>query len=256
MYNTIVCSGAGTRVFCILGALKILYEKNKIEYPFIKLIGSSAGAVIITLISIGYNIEEILNILLELDFSQFHEFYLDQLFLNYGFNHGKEIIKILEIMLEKKNIQSNITLQEHYTKTKNHIIITGTCLNTSSTEYFDYKNNPDMPLLTALKITISVPIYFTSVTYKNKIYIDGAILNHCPINLCDENDSKVIAISLVRSKSYYEINNIYDYVMNLVNTVHDNIHSQIFKNEKYKKTIELDPENDNSIEFDISRKKK
>ena len=28
MYNTIVCSGAGTRVFCILGALKILYENN------------------------------------------------------------------------------------------------------------------------------------------------------------------------------------------------------------------------------------
>ncbi len=44
--------------------------------------------------------------------------------------------------------------------------------------------------------------------------------------------------------------------MNLVNTVHDNIHSQILKNEKYKrKTIELDPRNDNSIEFDISRKK-
>ena len=95
-----------------------------------------------------------------------------------------------------------------------------------------------MPLLTALKITISVPIYFTSVNYKNKIYIDGAILNHCPINLCNEDDNEVLAISLVRSKSYYKINNIYDYVMNLVNTVHDNIHSQILKikniREKYR----------------------
>ena len=82
-------------------------------------------------------------------------------------------------------------------------------------------------------------------------------MNHCPINLCNEDDNEVLAISLVRSKSYYKINNIYDYVMNLVNTVHDNIHSQILKNKKYKgKTIELDPRNDNSIEFDISRKKK
>ena len=45
--------------------------------------------------------------------------------------------------------------------------------------------------------------------------------------------------------------------MNLVNTVHDNINSQILKNKKYKKKIiKLDPRNDNSIEFDISRKKK
>ena len=28
MYNTIICSGGGTRVFCILGALKTLFEKR------------------------------------------------------------------------------------------------------------------------------------------------------------------------------------------------------------------------------------
>ena len=45
MYSKIICSGAGTRVFCILGALKTLFEKNKIKQPYDLLIGSSAGVL-------------------------------------------------------------------------------------------------------------------------------------------------------------------------------------------------------------------
>ena len=48
-----------------------------------------------------------MNILLELDFSQFHEFHLDQLLLNYGLNHGKEYENIRNYVTKK--IQSNIT---------------------------------------------------------------------------------------------------------------------------------------------------
>ena len=49
------------------------------------------------------------------------------------------------------------------------------------TEYFDYINTPNMSILLALEITISIPFIMKSIKYNNYYYCDGGLLVNFPL---------------------------------------------------------------------------
>ena len=80
--------------------------------------------------------------------------------------------------------------------TKKKLIITGTCLNDLSLKYFSYQNDPDMQILKALRITISIPFIFRPYQYNGKLWVDGGVMNNFPIDLFNDKLHDVVGIYL------------------------------------------------------------
>jgi NTE family protein len=73
-----------------------------------------------------------------------------------------------------------------------------------------------MPIVTAIQMTIAIPIYFYPVKYENKLYVDGGCIDNYPIHIFENSSENVIGIYLIENKDYVEnISNIEDYFINL-----------------------------------------
>lgn len=187
MIDTLCLQGGGVKDIVMIGALNVLKDKG-ILANINKFAGTSAGSIICTLLSIGYSPDEIENSV----FSQNSSIVQDpfyklpfNLFFNYGLYSGDKMILYIENMFIQKNLDINITFSELHKYTNNILVLTGTSLNTMNTFYFNYHTTPDLPVIKALRMSISIPFYFTSVKQKlsdkTHVMVDGGVLENFPI---------------------------------------------------------------------------
>ena len=144
---------------------------------------------------------------------------------------------IIGKLVKGKNISIHITFKQLYEKTNKNLIVTGVCLNDISLHYFSNDNCPDMQVLTAIRISMSVPILFKPVHYDNKVWIDGGCLSNFPIELFDECLESVLGIYLGSNDNEIieNFNNIQDYFSQMTKCFFKNVFRINMK--KYEKYI-------------------
>ena len=197
MYSNLVLSGGALKAVVLLGAVKYLEEKDLIKH-FKNYIGSSAGAIIIFFLIIGYKSYEIKDILIEeinnivdLDFEN-----IDDFFINYGIDNTDRNKDILKKYLIKKTKLNDITFIEFAKKYGLNFTITGTNLTTRNTDYFNVDNFPNMSMIDALVITSCIPLIYKPIEYNDNLYIDGGIYNNFAYNYYkNKNDSLGINVT-------------------------------------------------------------
>ena len=269
--DTLAIMGGGMKLVTAIGSLCVLEEEgilNNIK----KYAGSSAGAIIVTLLNIGLTPLQIENTV----FSQgstlvkdsFYKLPFNLLF-KYGLYNGNNMVKYIETLFIQKDISPNITFGELYEKTQKILVLTGTSLNAMDTFYFNYHTASNMKVIDALRISISIPLYFTCVEHiingVAHIMCDGGVLQNFPIYYFDivDNTGKYILNSndLIKQKNiikdlsvssktlgimyldsdeiknvddFYQgfniINNISDYFIALLNTLLNKIAQDNFTN--------------------------
>lgn len=195
LINTLVVSGGGSKSVSVMGALKYL-EDNKIIQNIRRYAGSSAGAIICLLLNVGYTSNEIRDSFFSQNSSLINDPFYRKLYnlYNYnGLNSGNKLVEYIRNLLINKGFDKDITFKELEKKTNKILVITGTSLTDQNTYYFNFSTTPNMKVVDALRISISIPIFFTSVNYTvndNKhVFIDGGILENFPIHYfetCDE----------------------------------------------------------------------
>ena len=100
---------------------------------------------------------------------------------------GQDLIKTsLEPLLSAKGLTCEITLQEFFDYTGIELVVYTTTLNQRQLDKvaISHKTNPDLPLITAISMTMAVPILFKPVFYDGQCYIDGGFISNLPINDC------------------------------------------------------------------------
>lgn len=203
----IVFSGGGLRGFAFIGCLKALEENNIInakegdDIEFYA--GCSIGAVMAAMISVGYTATELYDFILHFNYEDVKDLNILGFLENYGIETGIKIQEFLRLMLKKKTGFKNATFKELYEKTGKHLVVNATCVNTHTVEYFDYKNNPDMPVALALRMSISLPFLFVPVSYQGKLYVDGGVIDNFPVHLW-ENPKEVLGFKLSNNKKEAE----------------------------------------------------
>lgn len=199
----LVLSGGGIKGIAHLGGLYALYQHNYLQY--IKTIaGTSIGALIGTLLIIDYTPQEMYEFILGLDFSKMASLNIMRLLEKGGLDDGNKIIIIIKKLFKNKNISTDITLKELYNKTEKELIIVTTCINTKKIHYLSYKTTPNLSVIKALRMSISVPIYFTPVNWNDHLYIDGGCMDNYPIRLFDDILDDVIGIFLSDNREQIE----------------------------------------------------
>ena len=100
----------------------------------------------------------------------------------------------------QKGFDPRMTFSELYTNTKKRLVVTGTNADEMYVEYFCYVNRPDMRVIDAVRISISIPWRFTSPLMEGCRWIDGGTMDNFPlwksIELLPDDQSQCIGINL------------------------------------------------------------
>ena len=253
MIKNIVFSGAGLRIYTFLGFIKALNELDLLK-NINSIIGTSSGSLIAVLCILDFSYNEIEEIILKINTSNLKNIHSDNIinfFKDYGVDDCKNFERIINIILNIKVKNENITFKELYELTKKKLIITATCVNSMDIEYFDYETTPDIPIKKVLLMSISIPLIFKPVKLDNKYYVDGGLISHYPIDYFKENKDETLGILVTSSlNKCMEINNIKDYIYNIMSCSFINLIKNCYNNYK-EHTVLVENNNVNFLDFNI-----
>jgi NTE family protein len=187
MYKNLVLSGGSIKGIAYLGALKRLVELGLVQLDKLEAIaGTSVGSILATLIVIGFTVDQIWEFMLMIDFKKMVSPDILQLLEKFGMDTGDKFYHLTQEILRRATGLSCVTFRKLYECTHKKLIIVGSCLTTREIVYYDHERTPEFEVALAVRISISMPFYFTPVEVEGRQYIDGCILNNYPINLFEK----------------------------------------------------------------------
>lgn len=196
-FTNLVFEGGGVKGIAYCGALGILESKGILKNVS-RVAGTSAGAITAGLLAVGFENDEIFDLLKETSFSSFMDsrwgFVRDAigLFSKFGWYKGKKFQKWFEQQIEKKTSNKNFTFQDLQEAVSNkrpgfkELAVAGTNLSTQTTEIFSCETTPEIPIANAIRISMSIPLFFYVVNYNDYRYVDGGLYYNYPINIFDK----------------------------------------------------------------------
>ena len=184
MFKTLVLSGGAIKGVAFVGCLKYLEENNMMD-SMNTFVGSSSGSIISFLIALGYKHHEIWSLCKEgIQKYKEHDLNLDTIFnivQTMGLDDGHQVTEFLVSCLEKKGFSGDMSFIEFAKITGKHLVICASCINTHTDTYFSVDESPNMPVVLAIRASISIPFIFTPVQYNDQLYVDAGLLNNFPI---------------------------------------------------------------------------
>lgn len=242
--NILVLSGGAVKGIAFIGVLKALEVKGILDNINIYA-GSSVGTIILMLYLIKYSPDEMYEIVKNFNIDNMKSISIGNLLKDYGLDTGIKLEYVLKRLIGAKGYDENITLGELYKKTSKEFILTTTCLNTKKTKYLNYREDADLPLYKAVRMSTSVPIFYTPVEYKGMLYIDGGCMDNYPIHIFNKTINKVIGAYLVEEVEHIsKINNLESFLFETINCLMQGANYNSIKGyEKYTIQINIPPIN-------------
>jgi NTE family protein len=180
----LVLSGGSEKGVAYIGILKFLEEINIL--PDIECIyGVSVGSVFAVLVSIGYNSTELEYLITHINLGETlldGQMDIQNLFDKFGLLEPHKVMKLLHLLFDKKTGIPNITFAQHFAKYKKKIVINGSCISNYECYYFSKDNYPDMPIIQAVRISISLPFLFEPCRLDDLLFIDGGVYDNFPFH--------------------------------------------------------------------------
>ena len=258
----LVLSGGGVKGYAHLGVLRVLERENiKIDY----ITGTSIGAFVGTLYSIGYSIDEIEKILDDVNVSSFLETVTDNtnlsldkkeslkkysVYLSFdnelNFSLPKGLKGAGEEYLILKKLLGKYELMDNFDNFPIPLRIVATNLNTGETKAFD---SGDVAKI--LIASMAIPSIFEPVKIDGEIYVDGLVSRNLPVEEAYEMGADIVIASDIGApvveKNDYNILSI----LSQTNTIQA---SNITKFSREKASILISPDIKNISAIESSKK--
>ncbi len=247
----LVLSGGGVKGYAHLGVLKVLEKENiKIDY----ITGTSIGAFIGTLYSIGYSVDEIEKLLDDLNIGNFLENVTDNTNLSLD---KKESLKKYSVHLSFDNELNfsfpkglkGIGKYEYMDSFDNFPIplrIVATNLNTGETKAFSKGD-----VAKVLIASMSIPSIFEPMKIDGEIYVDGLVTRNLPVEEAYDMGADIVIASDIGApvieKDDYNILS----VLSQANTIQA---SNVTKISREKASILISPDVKDISALDSSKK--
>ncbi|XP_038076985.1 uncharacterized protein LOC119744872 isoform X1 [Patiria miniata] len=193
-FDNIVFEGGGNKGLAAIGAIRVLEELG-IWGNIKRFAGASAGSMIASLASVGYNSHDIETFLrgdiqkvfLDARFGKLS--LLPNMLTKYGMYPGEKIADWFGERVKEKMGNPDLTFKQLYQQTKRELCITVTNLNNMDSTYCHVKTTPDMPIRQAVRMSGCIPGVFCPVKVvngdKHDYYVDGGVLCNYPIHCYD-----------------------------------------------------------------------
>ena len=213
MIDQLVLSGAGINILIQVGLLDYLIQHEIIQLQNIKhMYGTSAGAIISILLILGIPISDIRDYIIHRPWEKF----FDMNFLNLNDTKGiitsDHLYTMIKPFMLAYDIPDTFTLLDLYNKSQVDLHIFTTNLNDMISVDLNHITFPNVTLYEAIAMSASVPIIFTPVLYNGEYYIDGGILNHCPLPHDIQSDTSLIINITANIKNYTHDTPVLEYI--------------------------------------------
>ncbi len=207
-YRNLVMEGGGIRGIAYGGALKEL-ETQGILPGIQRVGGTSAGAIQAALLAVGYSPDEIIAVVNEMPVQQLNDGRLiffggsSRLIKQFGWYRGDKFTQVMDQLVARKTGSANYTLGQLHTLASQgkarDLYVTGTNLTRQCVQVFSYETHPEMRIADAVRISMSIPLYFRAVLLDKQgrvvrqpakgqeveVLVDGGLLANFPIDLFD-----------------------------------------------------------------------
>lgn len=216
MYTGLVLSGGGYKGLCQLGVLHYLDEKNLIS-DIQEYCGTSVGAIICTLLSVGYSHYDIYNFAVKENIlKQNNTLDISSIFFKWGVVDLDGMMdKIQNRIYNKIGTGIELSFKELYKKTGKKINICFGDIDNCEMVYASVDSTPDMNCMDALKYSCNIPLVFQTPSTESSIRgIDGGFGDHFPLqHLINKNVKGIIGIQTKRSDKNGTNIPLFDYLL-------------------------------------------
>ena len=213
-------SGGGIKGLVYPRVIKALEELNMIKNIEV-FVGTSIGSLVIAMFLLGYSSLEMEHFLINFDISSLKSIDFLIFLKEYGLDKGDKMEFLIRRLIEAKNLSKEITLMDLYKITGVEFIVTTVNLNRLNISYMSYKNHPDLPLIKAIRMSISIPFFYTPVKYKGELYVDGACIDNYPISLFEDKLDETLGFYICSSAENVVENfeNIESYIFRVLSSI-------------------------------------
>ena len=281
-FRNLVFEGAGLRGIAYSGAVKELEQRNILK-DVQRVGGTSSGAIVALLLSIGYTSNEISSIVSNTPYQKFNDgrfFFIggiNRVNKYFGWYFGKHFEQWLARIIKDKVGDENITFLQLKQRGYKDLYVTGTCLNKQSLVVFSYETYPNMKVKDAIRVSMSIPIYYEPVYLdtsgkvvlhpKNKkgldVMLDGGFIANFPIKIFDSTryfspgtmntfapNPETLGFRIDREDQIekdqegsrlapMEINSFKDYIGAFYNIIIENLNRQTLTKEDWQRTVSI-----------------
>ena len=259
----LVLSGGGAKGYAHLGVLRVLEKENiKIDY----ITGTSIGALVGTLYSIGYSVDEIEKVLDNLNIESFLEsgsdltgldldkketlkkysFYINfDNELNYSLPKG--LRETEELYLVVKNLLKKYENIKNFDNFPIPLRVVATNLNTGETKSFS-----EGDIAKILTASMAIPTIFEPVEVNGALYVDGLVSRNLPVEEAYDMGADLVIASDVGTPVVKKDNYNILSVLNQMIAIQS---SYITKASKEKATILISPDIKNISATDTTKRR-
>jgi NTE family protein len=197
-FRNLVFEGGGVKGIAYGGALEVL-DKAGVLKNVTRVAGTSAGAINATLLAIGFTHREVSDIIAKTNFASFEDggwfgSKLQRLLTNFGIHRGDKFKSFLEEKIKLKTGSTKFTFknlaQAIQTGNANfkYLYVVATNLSGQKYEIFSHEEGhfPDTPIADAVRMSMSIPMYFQAVTFNKETMVDGGVSYNYGVNIFDQ----------------------------------------------------------------------
>ena len=259
----LVLSGGGAKGYAHLGVLRVL-EKEDIKIDYIA--GTSIGALVGTLYSIGYSIDEIEKVLDNLNIESFLESGADltgldldkketlkkySFYINFdnelNYSLPKGLRETEELYLVVKNLLKKYENIKNFDNFPIPLRVVATNLNTGETKSFS-----EGDIAKILTASMAIPTIFEPVEVNGALYVDGLVSRNLPVEEAYDMGADLVIASDVGTPVVKKDNYNILSVLNQMIAIQS---SYITKASKEKATVLISPDIKNISATDTTKRK-
>lgn len=189
LIKNLVFEGTGVRNAIYAGGLLALEEAGLYD-DIESVAGTSSGSIVAAMVSVGYSAAEVRDAILELDFSKL----LDgspllgplRMFTRYGWHKGDYFLEKMREIIARKTGNKDITFAECRARGYKNLRVVGASITRRAVRVFPDDASLDMPVAQAVRISMSIPLFFASCRYQDEVFVDGGVMWNYPIGVFDE----------------------------------------------------------------------
>ncbi|AFK02623.1 Patatin [Emticicia oligotrophica DSM 17448] len=208
VYRNLIMEGGGIKGVAYGGALKELESRGVLQ-QIQRVGGTSAGAIQACLLAVGYSADEIAQIIAETPIETFNDggsvIKASERFVKkFGWYKGENFLTTIQKLITDRTGKPNLTFAELHELAKSipyrDLYVTGVNLTKQRLEVFSYETYPEMRVCDAVRVSMSIPLYYQSVFLNAKgkvienpipsdscdVFVDGGLLMNYPIELFDQ----------------------------------------------------------------------
>lgn len=205
--DVVLLGPAGAKIFLINGSLKRLYEENDFLSNVKTWAGVSAGAAMSLMIVLGYNINEIIDLCLDMNI-------LDEI-ININLDEAKKKLGLIQNKLIEEKLKRCIidkigyipSLKQLYLLTGLDLVLVSFNIDKYRSEFLDKDTEPNLSCLEAAMMSMAVPLLIQPRKYKGHVYCDGAIGSPYPVLHFDKEDKKILGMYISSEEDLYTSDN-------------------------------------------------